>query len=152
MEHFEIRLTSHHFCIVVIGVVQIDFDSRKDNDMLNDCMMTVDGTNFRIQQQGDAVPGNPFGSHKYKGKSALRYELGVGILNGYLVWIQGPYPVGKYNDIQIFNKVLANFLDPGKRIAMAIVGIRTRSSVPKMQQIHLRVWPSKVMCGLTMRH
>ncbi len=38
-------------------------------------------------------------SHKDAGKSALRYELGVDILAGNLVWIQGPYPAGKYTDI-----------------------------------------------------
>jgi hypothetical protein len=35
---------------------------------------------------------------------------------GDLVWIQGPYPAGKYTDIIIFNKVLTNFLEPGKRV------------------------------------
>ena len=60
--------------------------------------------------------GNAFGSHKYAGKSALRYELGVDILAGNLVWIQGPYPAGKYTNIKIFNKVLRNFLEPGKRV------------------------------------
>ena len=59
--------------------------------------MTVDGTDFRR---------NAFGSHKYAGKSALRYLLGVDILAGNLVWIQGPYPAGKYTGIKIFNKVL----------------------------------------------
>jgi hypothetical protein len=76
--------------------------------------MSVKGTDFCIHQQGAAVAGNPFGSHKYAGKSALRYKLGVNILAGNLVWIQGPYPAGKYNNIQIFNKVLARFLDPGE--------------------------------------
>ena len=51
--------------------------------------MTVDGTDCLVQQQGAAIEGNPFGSHKYAGKSALRYELGVSILGGDLVWIQG---------------------------------------------------------------
>jgi len=49
------------------------------------------------------IKGNTFVSHKYMGKSALRYELGVDILAGNLVWIQGPYPAGKYTDITIFN-------------------------------------------------
>ena len=83
--------------------------------MLNDCTMRVDGTDFRIPQKGAATKGNAFGSHKYAGKSALRYELGVDILTGNLVWIQGPYPAGKYTDIKIFNKVLWNFLEPGER-------------------------------------
>jgi hypothetical protein len=52
---------------------QIDFDNRKKFDVLNDCLMTVDR---------DRLPGNAFASHKYGGKSALRYELGVSILGG----------------------------------------------------------------------
>jgi hypothetical protein len=40
----------------------------------------------------------------------------MSILGGGLVWIQGPYPVGKYTDIIIFNKVLTNFLEPGERV------------------------------------
>ena len=78
--------------------------------------MTVDGTDFRIPQQGSATAGNAFASHKYAGKSALRYELGVSIQGGDLVWIQGPYPAGAFTDIVIFNKVLRNFLDPGERV------------------------------------
>ena len=38
------------------------------------------------------------------------------ILAGNLVWIQGPYPAGKYTDIKIFNKVLRHFLEPGERV------------------------------------
>jgi hypothetical protein len=86
------------------------------HDVLNDCTMTVDGTDFRIPQKGAATKGNAFASHKYAGKSALRYELGVDILAGNLVWIQGPYPAGKFTDIVIFNKVLRNFLEPGERV------------------------------------
>ena len=72
--------------------------------------MSVDGADFRIPQKGQAKKGNPFGSHKYAGKSALRYELAVDIRGGNLVWIQGPYPAGKWPDIKISNAVLANFL------------------------------------------
>jgi hypothetical protein len=78
--------------------------------------MTIDGTDFRIPQKGIAKKGNSFATHKYAGKFALRYELGVDILAGNLVWIQGPYPAGKYTDIKIFNKVLRNFLEPGERV------------------------------------
>jgi hypothetical protein len=84
--------------------------------VLNDCTMTVDGTDFRIPQKGAAMKGNAFASHKYAGKSALCYELGVDILAGNLVWIQGSYPAGKYTDIKIFNKVLRIFLEPGERV------------------------------------
>jgi hypothetical protein len=97
-------------------IPQIVFDNRKKGDILNDCLMTVDGTDFRVPQKGTATKGNAFASHKYAGKSALRYKLGVSILGGDLVWIQGPYPAGKYNDIKIFNKVLRHFFDSGERV------------------------------------
>ncbi len=67
--------------------------------------MTVDGTDFRIPQKEAATKGNAFTSHKFAGKSALHYELGVDILTGNLVWTQRPYPAGKYTVIKIFNKV-----------------------------------------------
>ena len=55
---------------------QIDFEDRKLYDVGNDCLMTIDGTDFRVPQTGEAKTGNAFASHKYAGKSALRYEIG----------------------------------------------------------------------------
>jgi hypothetical protein len=84
--------------------------------MGNDCQITVDGTDFQIPQKGLPKKGNAFASHKFAGKSALRYELGVSILGGDLVWIQGPHRTGKYTDIKFFNKVLRHYLEPGERV------------------------------------
>ena len=78
--------------------------------------MSIDGTDFRIPQTGAAVRGNAFASHKYAFKSALRYEIGVSILGGDLVWIQGPYPAGHWPDVKIFNKTLRHWLEPGERV------------------------------------
>ena len=65
---------------------QIVFKSRLGaHNVLNDCTMTVDGTDFCIPQKGAATKGNAFTSHKYAGKSTLHYELGVDILAGNLV-------------------------------------------------------------------
>jgi hypothetical protein len=61
--------------------------------------MTIDGTNFHIQQKGAARKGNLFGSHKYAGKFVLCYKLRVNILAGNLVWVEGLYPAGVWNDI-----------------------------------------------------
>ncbi len=71
---------------------------------------------FHIPHKGAEKKGNPFGSHKYAGKSALCYELGVAILMGNLVWIQGPYPAGAWPNIKIFTSCLVHFLEPYKRI------------------------------------
>jgi hypothetical protein len=78
--------------------------------------MSINGTDFRIPQTGTAIRGNAFASHKYAFKSALRYEIGVSILGRDLVWIQGPYPAGAFNNVKIFNKVLRHFLEPGERV------------------------------------
>jgi hypothetical protein len=82
----------------------------------NDCLMSIDGTDFKIKQKGSAKKGNTFGSHKYAGKSALRYELGIVILLGNLVWVGGSYPAGAWPDIKIFMHELAHLLKPGERV------------------------------------
>jgi hypothetical protein len=71
---------------------QINFNNKKKGDVLNDCLMSVDGTDFRVPQKGTVTKGNAFVPHKYAGKSVLCYKLSVSILEGDLVWIQGPYP------------------------------------------------------------
>jgi hypothetical protein len=48
----------------------------RNHDVGNNCLMTIDGTDFRILQKGAATKGNAFASHKYARKSALRYERG----------------------------------------------------------------------------
>jgi hypothetical protein len=80
--------------------------------------MTVDGTNFHVPQKGIATKGNAFAYHKYAGKSALRYELGMSILGGDLVWIQGPYPAGKYNDIKYLTKCCVIFWTRGSKLRL----------------------------------
>jgi hypothetical protein len=60
--------------------------------------MKVDGINFCLSKKGVAAKRNAFASHKYNGKSALRYELSISILGWDQVWIQGPYPTGKCTD------------------------------------------------------
>ena len=54
-------------------------------------------------------------SFKYK-KSGVRYEVGLCILTGEIVWIAGPYEYGKWNDISIFRNALMTELGPAKRV------------------------------------
>ena len=72
--------------------------------------MSVDGTDFQILQKGSR-----FWSHKFK-KSGLRYEVGICILTGDIVWINGPYPAGSYPDISIFRDGIMHHLDPFERV------------------------------------
>ena len=91
------------------------FESRKDSGSLNDCLISVDGTDVRIPHQGPAIPGNPFSLFKFKEKCGLWYEIGVDILAGNIVWVNGLYAAG-YPDIKIFYSGLAHWLDEFKRV------------------------------------
>jgi hypothetical protein len=76
------RQLSSHLLLVVVAFLpksQIMFKSCLVNDIRNNCLMTIDGTDFKILQKGAAKKGNVFGSHKYAGKSALHYKLGIDI-------------------------------------------------------------------------
>ena len=97
-------------------LLKIVFESRFDSGSINDCLISIDGTDVRIPQQGAAIPGNPFSSFKFKGNCGLRYEIGVDILAGNIVWVNGPYAAGKYTDIEIFRGGLAHWLDEFERV------------------------------------
>lgn len=60
--------------------------------------------------------GRLFSSHKFAGKSGLRYEVGICILTGDIVWINGPYECGIWPDISIFRDALVSSLAPNERI------------------------------------
>ena len=73
--------------------------------------MSVDGTDFRVAEQGPA-----FSSHKFAMKSGLRYEVAICILTGDIVWLNGPFPCGRWNDIKIFRNSLMSHLMDGERV------------------------------------
>ena len=73
--------------------------------------MSIDCVDCRIKQKGPT-----FSSHKFKKKSALRYEVAVAIISGEIAWINGPYPAGQYNNLIIFHESLQTFLDAGERV------------------------------------
>jgi len=73
-------------------------------------LVSVDGTDFRI-----AELGKNFYSYKFK-KSGLRYEVAICILTGDIVWINGPYECGMYNDIMVFRDSLLSHLEPNERV------------------------------------
>ncbi len=78
--------------------------------------------------KGTSKEGEPVWVSQVQGKSALQYKLGVDILAGNLVRIQGPYPAGAYPNIMIFNKVLAHFLKLYERV-WATNGYRRHAKV-----------------------
>ena len=87
----------------------IDFENRHmDADPNQVCKITVDGTDFWIYKP---IPfDRKWFSHKINGP-AVRYEVGVCIKTGWIVWINGPFPAGKWPDGNIACLSLVHFLD-----------------------------------------
>jgi hypothetical protein len=77
---------------------QVLFRNRLMQDNGSTCLMTLDGTDCRIYEP--APFHRKWYSHKFKGP-AVRYEVGVCIQTGYIVWKNGPYPAGSYPDLKI---------------------------------------------------
>lgn len=87
--------------------------------------MTVDTTDCQIQEptvkggmkkSGRWLPFNPaWYSHKFKG-AGVRYEVAASIQTGDIVWLNGPFPCGKMNDIAIFKSKLLKKLNPGEMV------------------------------------
>ena len=90
--------------------VKIIWENRFKNDRGADCLITVDGIDCRCPNYGPA-----FSSHKFAKKGGLRYEVGICIQTGDIVWVNGPYPAGRMNDIKIFRHCLKSFLGVGER-------------------------------------
>ena len=79
--------------------------------------MTVDGTDYQIQEPypWQNERHRKFYSHKFKG-AGLRYEIGVCIKTGHIVWYHGPFPCGAFPDIKIFRLKLKTHLHLGERV------------------------------------
>lgn len=92
------------------AVFQIIWENRLKNDSGEDCLVSVDGTDFRVAQHGPK-----FSSHKFAGKSGLRYEVCLCIKTGEIVWVNGPYECGSWPDISIFRDSLQSHLGRNER-------------------------------------
>jgi hypothetical protein len=105
-----VTLTSF-FCF---HLLQICFNDRKAGGTDKDCQLTIDGTDCKMEWQGIKRTG-AFLSHKFN-YAVLRYEVGICIKTGMIVWIHGPFPCGDWPDISIFCYALMNMLDEDERI------------------------------------
>jgi hypothetical protein len=72
--------------------------------------VSVDCTDFRIAEHGPKL-----WSYKIR-KSGLRYEVCLCILTGDIVWINGPYEAGMWNDLTLFRNSLVSHLGTNERV------------------------------------
>ena len=80
----------------------------------------MDGTDFRIQEP------TPFSKKCYSSKfnaAGLRYEVAICIQTGWIVWVNGPYPPGEWNDLRIAMEELVYMFEGDER-AVADKGYR----------------------------
>jgi DDE superfamily endonuclease len=75
------------------------------------CKISVDGTDCPIQEPTE-FSGRWY-SHKFKG-AGLRYEIGVCLQTGWIVWKNGPYPAGSYPDLLIARDSLYQHFPQGE--------------------------------------
>ena len=87
--------------------------------------MSIDGTDCRIEEP------SPFDekwySHKFKGPG-IRYEVGVAI-NGNIVWVNGGYPCGQWNDLKIAQHTVLNLLDNGEKVRLQMGDTETTTEL-----------------------
>lgn len=114
MSSFFSFAVSTHLCAFVL-LFQIRWSNRKKHGALQNryCMVTVDGTDFRIQEPSPFSPA--WYSHKYKGPG-VRYEVALSINGGDIVWINGPFACGRWPDLRIFRQKLIHKLEHGEMI------------------------------------
>lgn len=114
---------------LLIVECKIKLENRFIADNGSRCLMTVDGTDFRILEP------QPFHkkwySHKYHGPG-LRYEVGLGIQTGWMVWAYGPFRCGEMSDLKIARKKILNLLQHGEQILTdrGYRGARERADTP----------------------
>ena len=63
------------------------------------CKVTVDGVDCLINEPSPL--SGKWSSHKFGKHGGLRYEIGICIQTGWIVWINGPYPAGQWPDLSI---------------------------------------------------
>jgi DDE superfamily endonuclease len=82
------------------------------NDNGSVCLVTIDGTDCPINEPSPFSPR--WFSHKMNGPG-LRYEVGVCIQTAHIVWVNGPYPCGSWNDYRISRDCLVWELTQGEK-------------------------------------
>jgi len=78
----------------------------------NICLVTIDGTAFCIEEP------TPFSHRRYSHKvngPGLRYEIGICIHTGWIMWICGPFPPGDWPDLNIAWHRMTYLLDYGEK-------------------------------------
>jgi hypothetical protein len=123
------NVTEPLFSCCLLFSHQIKWENRFIGDTNEQCLVTVDGTHFKIcnKYRPNSKKYNT-NWYTYKFNSAgVSYEMAVCIKTGDIVWINGPFPAAT-PDISIFRFRLRDILAPGEKV-IADRGYRGDSKV-----------------------
>jgi len=90
--------------------LQIVWENRKRGDEGNDCLGSIDGTDFRY-----GATAKEMWSYKFK-KGGIRYQVVLCIKTGDIVLVDGPFPPGLINDLSSIRFYILEMLDEGERM------------------------------------
>ncbi len=138
-----------------LALSQILFKNRFKDDNGSNCLLSVDGVDFKVPNHGRA-----YYSHKFKG-SGLYYKVGLSIQKGDICWLFGPFKFGQYTDLMIFWKGLKNELGRGEKVvadgiygAEAPLKVRAPGTIfskPQNQAMEKRVLARHEHCNRRMK-
>lgn len=121
-----VRWFGHLFILHVIisFLSKVKWENRKHNSVQGQtCFTSLDGVDFKINEPS---PFNPsYYSHKFK-SAGLRYEIGLCLRTGEIVWAHGGFPCGAYPDLKIAKDLFIQFLDENEK-TMADKGYNDRN-------------------------
>ena len=90
-----------------LSIDLLDFNKRFEGNW-HYWTFCVDGVHCPIEE-----PRRPFWegwySHKFKG-AGLAYEIATAVTTGHIIWVNGPFPAGKWPDNKIFKRDLAHLV------------------------------------------
>ena len=107
--------------IYFIEICQLDFERRLENAPEGTTtFVSLDGTDFPILEPTEFDP--KWFSRKFRGPG-IRYEIGLCIRTGNIVWAHGGYPCGEWPDLRLARDAFINHLEIGEK-AVADKGYR----------------------------
>ena len=102
---------------MVYNFQHIRWEDRFLGDTGEVCLVTVDGTTFRIwEPRPFKKEHNKIWFDQKTKKAGVCYEIAISIKTGRIVWFNGPYPAGWGPDLNIFNHKLIKLLLPFEKI------------------------------------
>ena len=103
-------------------------------DIENVALAYVDGIHFKVPEHSPMDLS--WNSHKLGG-SAVAYEVATNIMTGDIVGYNGPFPAGKWPDINIFRNGTKKMLARGEKV-LGDLGYRDNRVITKLDAISLQ--------------